>query len=157
MTADSYSPTDGTRVFVHDDIFDQFISLLKREIEKTIRAGDPLDVNVNFGPVVSKAQYEKVRGTSGIALRMTAQLFSLAASALPLVCLRNLKLATSSRRWYLSTVLNRCGLRARKYSVPLPASCISQRLTKLSVAQTIRSWDSPPVFSLSTSTLYMRL
>lgn len=65
MTANFYSSgqvcTNGTRVFVHSSIFERFSALLKTEIEETIRAGDPLDANTNFGPVVSQAQYDKVR------------------------------------------------------------------------------------------------
>lgn len=65
MVANFYSTgqvcTNGTRVFVHESILDEFTSLLKKTVEETIRAGDPLDSATNYGPVVSKQHYEKVR------------------------------------------------------------------------------------------------
>lgn len=52
--------TNGTRVFVHADIFDRFERLLVHKVKTGVRAGDPMDRDVNFGPVVSKQHYEKV-------------------------------------------------------------------------------------------------
>ncbi|GAM90949.1 hypothetical protein ANO11243_089960 [Dothideomycetidae sp. 11243] len=51
--------TNGTRVFVPRSMKSAFE---KRLLEKMpfIRAGDVMDPNVNFGPLVSKAHYEKV-------------------------------------------------------------------------------------------------
>lgn len=52
--------TNGTRVFVPSSIKSQFE---KRLVEKMryIRAGDVMDENTNFGPLVSKPHYEKVQ------------------------------------------------------------------------------------------------
>jgi len=51
--------SNGTRVFVQDGIRDRFLSRL---LERTaaIRLGDPLDEATHLGPLVSRAQYDKV-------------------------------------------------------------------------------------------------
>ena len=53
--------SNGTRVFVQKGISEPF---LKRLLERTaaIRLGDPLDEATHMGPLVSRAQYEKVLG-----------------------------------------------------------------------------------------------
>lgn len=51
--------TNGTRVFVHEDQKAEFESKLLQKL-KHIRPGDPMDPNTNFGPLVSKAHYDKV-------------------------------------------------------------------------------------------------
>jgi len=64
LTANYYSSgqvcTNGTRVFLHKDIFDAFSELLVKKVKECVRPGDPLHKDVNFGPVVSKQHYEKV-------------------------------------------------------------------------------------------------
>lgn len=63
MMANFYSTgqvcTNGTRVFVPEKMKDSFE---KRLLEKMnyIRLGDLMDMNTNFGPLVSKVHYEKV-------------------------------------------------------------------------------------------------
>jgi betaine-aldehyde dehydrogenase len=65
MMANFYSTgqvcTNGTRVFVP---FQMKAAFEKRLLEKMefIRAGDLMDPNTNYGPLVSKAHYEKVVG-----------------------------------------------------------------------------------------------
>lgn len=53
--------TNGTRVFVPSQMKQQFE---KRLLEKMayLRAGDLFDMNTNFGPLVSKAHYDRVMG-----------------------------------------------------------------------------------------------
>ncbi|MCB1180195.1 MAG: betaine-aldehyde dehydrogenase [Leptospiraceae bacterium] len=51
--------SNGTRVFVHSSIYDEFIKLLK-ERTANIKIGDPKDPKTQMGPIISKAQYEKV-------------------------------------------------------------------------------------------------
>lgn len=53
--------TNGTRVFVHEDIREAFEQQLVERTNK-IRIGDPLDPNINFGPLVSFQHLEKVLG-----------------------------------------------------------------------------------------------
>jgi len=53
--------SNGTRVFVHTTVKDKFLSRLK---ERTANAvlGDPLDEATSIGPLVSRAQLDKVLG-----------------------------------------------------------------------------------------------
>jgi betaine-aldehyde dehydrogenase len=51
--------TNGTRVFVPEAMKADFEKRLLEKIQH-IRAGDVLDSNTNFGPLVSKSHYEKV-------------------------------------------------------------------------------------------------
>lgn len=57
--------SNGTRVFVQRGIHDRFVERLV-ERTKRIRIGDPLDPDTQMGPLVSKAQQEKVLGYIGI-------------------------------------------------------------------------------------------
>lgn len=53
--------TNGTRVFVQRRVKQKFLDRLKARAE-AIRIGDPLDPETQLGPVVSRAQHEKVLG-----------------------------------------------------------------------------------------------
>ncbi len=45
--------TNGTRVFVHDDIYDAFIKRLLERTQNNIVAGDPMNPATNFGALIS--------------------------------------------------------------------------------------------------------
>lgn len=51
--------TNGTRVFVHESLYDEFISQLKVRTEKLI-VGDPMDIETQVGALISKAHLAKV-------------------------------------------------------------------------------------------------
>ncbi len=51
--------TNGTRVFVHDAVRDEFERRVVERV-RAIRIGDPLDPEVNFGPLVSFGHLDKV-------------------------------------------------------------------------------------------------
>lgn len=51
--------TNGTRVFVHESLYDKFISQLKVRTEKLI-VGDPMDIETQVGALISKAHLAKV-------------------------------------------------------------------------------------------------
>ncbi|MGR6834946.1 betaine-aldehyde dehydrogenase [Aliivibrio wodanis] len=51
--------TNGTRVFVHEGLYDEFISQLKVRTEKLI-IGDPMDTDTQVGALISKAHLAKV-------------------------------------------------------------------------------------------------
>ena len=51
--------TNGTRVFVHESLYDEFISQLKVRTEKLI-IGDPMDIETQVGALISKAHLAKV-------------------------------------------------------------------------------------------------
>lgn len=53
--------SNGTRVFVHRAIKKRFLERLKQRTE-TIILGDPMDENTQMGPVVTRAQFDKVLG-----------------------------------------------------------------------------------------------
>ncbi|MEQ5857996.1 betaine-aldehyde dehydrogenase [Halomonas sp. EF61] len=63
MMANFYSSgqicTNGTRVFVDNAVKDDFEALLEERVAR-IKAGDPMDPSVNFGPLVSFEHQEKV-------------------------------------------------------------------------------------------------
>ena len=52
--------TNCTRVFVHSDIHDRFLALLKTRTEKNIIAGDPQLSKTNFGAMISKEHQDLV-------------------------------------------------------------------------------------------------
>ncbi|NMG38940.1 betaine-aldehyde dehydrogenase [Chelativorans sp. ZYF759] len=51
--------SNGTRVFVHKAVHDQFLERLAMRTRRIV-IGDPLDPSTQMGPLVSKAQHEKV-------------------------------------------------------------------------------------------------
>ena len=51
--------SNGTRVFVHDSIHDEFVERL-RERTAAILVGDPFDPTTQLGPLVTREHYEKV-------------------------------------------------------------------------------------------------
>ena len=53
--------TNGTRVFIPKDMKQAFEQQLLEKMEY-IRAGDLMDMNTNFGPLVSEMHYHKVMG-----------------------------------------------------------------------------------------------
>ncbi|WP_406720467.1 betaine-aldehyde dehydrogenase [Thioclava litoralis] len=53
--------SNGTRVFVHKSIKEQFLAELAERTAK-IRMGDPMDMATDFGPLITKRQYDQVAG-----------------------------------------------------------------------------------------------
>ncbi|MGR5145308.1 betaine-aldehyde dehydrogenase [Photobacterium alginatilyticum] len=53
--------TNGTRVFVHDAIYDQFIEQLAHRTNKLV-VGDPVDMSTQIGALISGEHLEKVLG-----------------------------------------------------------------------------------------------
>lgn len=56
--------SNGTRVFVQRRLHDRFLERLAERTKK-IRIGDPLDPDTQMGPLISKAQHDKVLGYIG--------------------------------------------------------------------------------------------
>ena len=54
--------TKCTRVFVHESVYDAFVSELKTRTENNIKAGDPMNPDVNFGALISKKHQDLVMG-----------------------------------------------------------------------------------------------
>ena len=57
--------SNGTRVFVQKGLHDRFVERLA-ERTKAIRIGDPLDPETQMGPLINKAQHDKVMSYIGI-------------------------------------------------------------------------------------------
>ncbi len=77
MLANFYSTgqvcSNGTRVFVQEAMHDRFVERVK-ERAKSIRLGDPLDPETRMGPVINKAQFDKVTGYIDIGRKEGATL-----------------------------------------------------------------------------------
>lgn len=54
--------TNGTRVFVHEAIYDTFMQRLLERTRNNIRMGDPLDEDTNFGALISAKHRDLVLG-----------------------------------------------------------------------------------------------
>jgi betaine-aldehyde dehydrogenase len=52
--------TNGTRVFVQQDIYPRFIQRLKERTEQNIVCGDPMHPDTNFGALISRDHQQKV-------------------------------------------------------------------------------------------------
>ncbi len=69
FTRQSQSCTAGSRLFVHKDIFDDFIEKLATKAA-ALNMGDPLDEQTDMGAIINRKQFEKVCGyvEQGLAL-----------------------------------------------------------------------------------------
>jgi len=54
--------TNCTRIYVHKNVYQQFVDELKTRTEQNIIAGDPMDPEVNLGALISKKHQELVLG-----------------------------------------------------------------------------------------------
>ncbi|HVY42952.1 MAG TPA: aldehyde dehydrogenase family protein [Hyphomicrobiaceae bacterium] len=61
FTRQSQSCTAGSRLFLHADIFDNFLSALAAKTTK-LRIGDPLDEATDVGAIINEKQFKKVCG-----------------------------------------------------------------------------------------------
>lgn len=61
FTRQSQSCTAGSRLFLHADIFDNFLSSLAAKTTK-LRIGDPLDEATDVGAIINEKQFKKVCG-----------------------------------------------------------------------------------------------
>ncbi|WP_293266986.1 betaine-aldehyde dehydrogenase [Neptunomonas sp.] len=65
--------TNGTRVFVHDSIYDEFVSKVVERTERMI-IGDPTDLNTQVGALISEEHMFKVLGFIDVAKEAGARL-----------------------------------------------------------------------------------
>ncbi|SDS57710.1 betaine aldehyde dehydrogenase [Halopseudomonas xinjiangensis] len=54
--------TNGTRVFIHEAVYDTFMQRLLERTRNNIRMGDPLDEDTNFGALISARHRDLVLG-----------------------------------------------------------------------------------------------
>jgi betaine-aldehyde dehydrogenase len=60
-TRQSQSCTAGSRLFLHADIFDDFLAKLAARLAK-LKIGDPLDETTDIGAIINEKQFRKVCG-----------------------------------------------------------------------------------------------
>lgn len=60
FTRQGQSCTAASRIFVQDDVHDEFVSRLKAKVDAMVM-GDPMDERTDIGAIVSRSQYDKVR------------------------------------------------------------------------------------------------
>lgn len=51
----------SSRIFVHSSIHDKFVEKFVEKIRKEIIMGNPMDFRVNYGPIIDRAQFERVK------------------------------------------------------------------------------------------------
>ena len=61
FTRQGQSCTAGSRLFLHEQVFDSFLSKLTKKLS-ALRIGDPLDESTDMGPIVNRRQFERVCG-----------------------------------------------------------------------------------------------
>ena len=61
FTRQSQSCTAGSRLFLHRDIFDNFLDALGQKV-KVLKLGDPLDEASDIGTIINEKQFSKVCG-----------------------------------------------------------------------------------------------
>ncbi|SEO03647.1 betaine-aldehyde dehydrogenase [Rhodospirillales bacterium URHD0017] len=59
FTRQSQSCTAGSRLFLHEDIFDSFLSKLEKKTT-SLKIGDPLDEKTDIGTIINNKQFTKV-------------------------------------------------------------------------------------------------
>jgi acyl-CoA reductase-like NAD-dependent aldehyde dehydrogenase len=59
FTRQSQSCTAGSRLFLHEDIFDSFLGKLEKKTS-ALRIGDPLDETTDIGTIINNKQFTKV-------------------------------------------------------------------------------------------------
>ncbi len=59
FTRQSQSCTAGSRLFLHTDIFDEFLAKLATKVE-ALKIGDPLDESTEMGAIINEKQFKRV-------------------------------------------------------------------------------------------------
>ena len=60
FTRQGQSCTAASRIFVHQSLFDQFLSLFKEKLN-SLKMGDPMDLETDIGAIISPVQHKKVQ------------------------------------------------------------------------------------------------
>ena len=61
FTRQGQSCTAGSRLFLHESIFDSFLEKLTAKV-RTLKVGDPLEEETDMGSIINRKQFEKVCG-----------------------------------------------------------------------------------------------
>ncbi|KAH6569749.1 hypothetical protein BASA50_009744 [Batrachochytrium salamandrivorans] len=65
----------GSRVFVHEDVYDEFVSKFEKSMA-AVKTGDPFDANNDQGAIVDKLQYDRVLSYIDIGRQEGARVIS---------------------------------------------------------------------------------
>ena len=60
FTRQGQSCTAGSRLFVHEDVYDTFMAALVEEVGK-LKVGDPLEEDTDMGAIINATQHEQIR------------------------------------------------------------------------------------------------
>src|SRR5207247_588542 len=63
------------RVFVQSEVYDDFLPRLVKEVE-SLKVGDPMDPDVDVGPVIDEAAAERIEGWVGEAVEGGARILT---------------------------------------------------------------------------------
>ncbi len=61
FTRQGQSCTAGSRLFVHADVYDEFLAVLVEKV-RALKVGDPLDEATDMGSIINRKQFESVLG-----------------------------------------------------------------------------------------------
>jgi aldehyde dehydrogenase (NAD+) len=61
FTRQGQSCTAGSRLFVHAEVYDEFLSVLVDKVSK-LKVGDPLDESSDMGSIINAKQFESIMG-----------------------------------------------------------------------------------------------
>ncbi|HHU10063.1 MAG TPA: aldehyde dehydrogenase family protein [Intrasporangiaceae bacterium] len=59
FTRQGQSCTAGSRLFVHESVFDEFVEVLAEKV-KALKVGDPLEEETDMGTIINETQYRQV-------------------------------------------------------------------------------------------------
>src|SRR5208282_5898676 len=133
FTRQSQSCTAGSRLFLHRDIFDEFLDALGQKV-KALKLGDPLDEASDIGTIINEKQFRKVCGyvDEGLKRRESAKAIT--------------RSPPSSRTWRTTGAL-----RARKSSAPCSSPSPGLTRRTRSVWRTTATTGLPPTSGRTTS------
>ena len=66
--------TCNERMYIHEEVYDQFVEKLIAETKKII-VGDPMDENTFMGPKVNKAEIEKISQMVDLSLQQGGRFY----------------------------------------------------------------------------------
>jgi aldehyde dehydrogenase (NAD+) len=67
--------TAGSRLFLHEDVYDEFLQILKETTEQMFGMGDPLDDETRLGPLVDHKHLDRVQSYVETAVDNGAQVY----------------------------------------------------------------------------------
>src|SRR5215204_5534879 len=147
FTRQSQSCTAGSRLFLHADIFDDFLSALAAKTAK-LKIGNPLNEATDVGAIINEKQFQKVCGYVEEGMRQPE------ASCCSEACRRRLvhwRRAISPSRRCSPTTPMIGAWRGRRSLVPCWSPSVGPMRQRPSAWPTTPTTASPPTFGRTTS------